>query len=582
MEEEVTRFPILSSSRGHTDFGEIIEKAKEESLQGGNNCSLDEIVEKKNENGIELFIVENNEFSLKMRLEQMSKEGGLLDFFKTKQTQYHREKILTLNQGDQVLVGLLLDSEYKLSDLIFDLSNSEKQSVLSNFTWEGQYQVLVSRKNNHFNLYDESDELNNLVNLDDGSYMSLIGVFEITKLKSKLYVFQCSIIIKPQYWNDLLNFDILIRYCYDRDLHDNQLFDDDDLDESMESIVGSFLLLKEYSCESSSLSLSLSKPILIKVPLTIPNYYLQESSQILYIEILNIGELSDLIIIQDIFSHGLKLYHSPDLPFTLESNQSLGCSLFKVREKKKLPKSHLNSENNIDAVDSRLPNIVPIFIKWKSAKTNSKLILTQFALQIHNKQIIEVSSTEKLLDENDKSPLGSITTDSPQASIPSTCSPCSYDTTPSSSSTQNNSIIQINDNSQFSATCNLDRISKFPGETIYLLIEIFPADKNKILNLEITVEYNQNSSIIPLFVSMPIHYIPDESSNLHDAHPTILYPLKICDPGIHKCPNVYIHDLATKSTLQIKKLPLLVCENNPQESQQETTIESSCDELINH
>ncbi|OII72929.1 uncharacterized protein cubi_02160 [Cryptosporidium ubiquitum] len=568
-----------------------------------------------------IFLTENDEINLKYSLDKISKDDKLLEEYLNNQKNiFVNEKMLNIYQGGRILVGIILKKEFKLCDVIFDLSNSEKQSVLSNFTWEGQYQVLVTKENNYLEIYNEGKEQNSLMNLDDGSYINLIGIYNLNSLKSKVYIFQCSIIIKPQYWNDLLNFDILIKY------HQNSILDcsiikdeNDEISDNCESDknfkygspLGDLLIVNEIS-DSKIFSYSLSKPIFIKLPLTISNYYLQESSQILFIEILNIGESSDSIMIHDIFSHNLKLNgNSPlNLPFTLGNNQSLGCSLIRVNDKKVYKSNKNIDENNGDV--SLIPIIIPIFIKWKSTKFNSKLILTQFALQINYDQKVNIIRSK---EENYSNMIGMIKHDnsneknnmnislssssssaissylfspsSPQASAQSICSPFTQEISFSSksnldenSSNYNNNFeveknntnttpsndndLEIEPSFNFKATCTFDRISKYPGETVYLLIEVFPNEKDKSLNLLVTVEYNEASPIIPLYVSMPINYFPESSSSSYSSniyeHPILLYPLKICYPGIYKCPNITIYDFSTKSNYSIKKLPLLVCE----------------------
>lgn len=576
--------------------------------------------------GVEcIFLTEYYEADLKCSLDEMSKSDELLEeYLENRRSVFMNEKMLSIYQGGRILVGIVLKSEYKLCDVIFDLSNSEKQSVLSNFTWEGQYQVLVTKENNYLEIYNETRELNSLVNLDDGSYINLVGAYNLEGLNSKMYIFQCSIIIKPQYWNDLLNFDILIKYHQ----NDGTLSAGEDItgiyDEfgNNRVLFGDILVLNEVS-NSEIFSYSLSKPIFIKVPLTISNYFLQESSQILFIEVLNIGESFDSIIIRDIFSHNLKLNgNSPlDLPFTLNSNQSLGCSLIRVNNKKTFKPSKNSDEKNGDG-PSFLPVIIPIFIKWESTKPNSKLILTQFALQINFDQKVKIfhigdeyksSNTDiSKQDQNnnvDNVNSSSLSSSSSAASSSSAVSSSSsYLFSPSSphdsaqsihspftqeicyssklnhdenSNTPNhnhqfepnnnlNSILSDNDlenepSPNFKATCTFDRISKYPGETVYLLIEVFPHETDKSLNLLVTVEYNQTSPIVPVHVSMPINYFPESESSSSPSsvyeHPALLYPIKICYPGIYKCPSINIYDFDTKTNYSIKRLPLLVCES---------------------
>ncbi|POM85492.1 hypothetical protein CmeUKMEL1_17690 [Cryptosporidium meleagridis] len=571
--------------------------------------------------GVEyIFFTKNDEANIKFRLDKMSMDDKLLEeYLNDKKRIFMNEKILNIYQGGRVLVGIILKKEYKLCDIIFDLSNSEKQSVLSNFTWEGQYQVLITKENNYLEIFDDGRESNNLMNLDDGSYINLIGIYNLKSIECNLYIFQCSIIIKPQYWNDLLNFDILIKYHQNNMLENTSLDDEIGKNELNYGIpFGDLLVLNEFS-DSKIHSYSLSKPIFIKVPLIISNYFLQESSQILFIEILNIGEISDSILIYDIFSHNLKLNgNSPlDFPFTLGNNQSLGCSLTRVGGKKVYKSNKNNDEKNEN--DSFVPIIVPIFIKWKSKQFNSKLILTQFALQINFDQRVDILNSReenqvnsinvnKHENNNDNDNIDSsslppsssssssavssylFSPSSPQASVQSICSPFTQEVCYSSKSNfdenssncnnnlevynNNNSIIKKNENDleiesnfNFKATCSFDRISKYPGETVYLLIEIFPFGKDKSLNLLVTVEYDQYSPIVPLYVSMPVNYFPEPTSSSYSQNiyenPTLLYPIKICNPGIYKCPNINIYDFSTKSNYTIKKLPLLVCESLP-------------------
>lgn len=576
-----------------------------------------------------IFLTEHNEVDLKCSLDERSKNGELLEYLENRRNVFLNEKMLSIYQGGRILVGIVLRNDYKLCDVIFDLSNSEKQSVLSNFTWEGQYQVLVTKENNYLEVYNETRELNSLVNLDDGSYINLIGVYNLEDLKSKMYIFQCSIVIKPQYWNDLLNFDILIKY------HQN----DDTLSVGEDTtgiydefgnnriLFGDTLVLNEVS-NSEIFSYSLSKPIFIKVPLTISNYFLQESSQILFIEVLNIGESFDSIIIRDIFSHNLKLNgNSPlALPFTLNSNQSLGCSLIRVNNKKTFKSNKNSDEKNGDGGSSFLPVIIPIFIKWESTKPNSKLILTQFALQINFDQKVKIfhirdeqkstnvdickhdqNNNHKHVDNVNPSSSSSATSSSsssssassylfspssPHGSAQSIHSPFTQEICyssklnsdeNSSSLNNNNSNSQVEPNNHFNsilsdendfeseqspnfkATCTFDQISKYPGETVYLLIEVFPHEKDKSLNLLVTVEYDQTSPIVPLYVSMPINYFPESESSSSPSsvyeHPALLYPIKICYPGIYRCPSINIYDFDTRANYSIKRLPLLVCES---------------------
>ncbi|KAH8583082.1 uncharacterized protein ELE39_000025 [Cryptosporidium sp. chipmunk genotype I] len=569
--------------------------------------------------GVEcIFLTKNDETNLKYRLDEISTDDKLLEeYLDNKQKIFMNEKMLNIFQGGRVLVGIILKKEFKLCDVIFDLSNSEKQSVLSNFTWEGQYQVLITKENNYLEIYNEGKERNSLMNLDDGSYINLIGIYNLNNIKCKMYIFQCSIIIKPQYWNELLNFDILIKY------HQNNVFEnsitDDEINKNCSEIkkdnikYGSpfcdLLVLNEFS-DSKIYSYSLSKPIFIKVPLTISNYFLQESSQILFIEVLNIGESSDSILIYDIFSHNLKLNgNSPlDLPFTLGNNQSLGCSLIRINEKKVFKSEKNTYEKNGNY--SFMPIVIPIFIKWKSTQLNSKLILSQFALQINFDQKVKIIHSgeenqcnamgiNKHYNVNDKDNINSLSSSSsavssylfspssPQASVQSICSQFTQEVCYSSKSNfdenssnynnmeadnnnsnkilNNDNDLEIESNFNFKATCTFDRISKYPGETVYLIIEVFPYEKDKPLNLLVTVDYDQSSPIVPLYVSMPINYFPESASshsqNIYE-HPTLLYPLKICNPGIYKCPNINIYDFSTKSNYLIKKLPLLVCESS--------------------
>ncbi|QOY40910.1 Uncharacterized protein cpbgf_600310 [Cryptosporidium parvum] len=596
----------------------MLEEMTEQNIDNSGELSVSEI------SGVEyIFFTKNDEANIKFRLDKMSMDDKLLEeYLNDKKKIFMNEKILNIYQGGRVLVGIILKKEYKLCDIIFDLSNSEKQSVLSNFIWEGQYQVLVTKENNYLEIFNDGKEGNNLMNLDDGSYINLIGIYNLKSIECNLYIFQCSIIIKPQYWNDLLNFDILIKY-HQNDMFENSILNDE-INESCNEIgknelnygspFGDLLVLNEFS-DSKIYSYSLSKPIFIKVPIIISNYFLQESSQILFIEILNIGEISDSILIYDIFSHNLKLNgNSPlELPFTLGNNQSLGCSLIRVGGKK-----FYKSNKNIDEKnenDSFTPIIIPIFIKWKSKQFNSKLILTQFALQINFDQRVDIINSReenqinsinvnKHENSNDHDNINSssfsssssavssylFSPSSPQASVQSICSPFTQEVCYSSKSnleenssncnnnlevySNNDSIIQKNENDleiesnyNFKATCTFDRISKYPGETVYLLIEIFPIERDKSLNLLVTVEYDQYSPIVPLYVSMPINYFPEPNSSSYSQNiyenPTLLYPLKICNPGIYKCPNITIYDFSTKSNYTIKKLPLLVCESQP-------------------
>ncbi|KAJ1611542.1 hypothetical protein OIY81_1695 [Cryptosporidium canis] len=556
-----------------------------------------------------IFLTESGDSNIKSRLGEIAKNDELLkEFINDRRNLFVSERMLNIYQGQRILVGIVLKNDYKLCDVIFDLSNSEKQSVLSNFTWEGQYQVLVSKKNNYLEIHNEEEELSSLINLDDGSFINLVGAYNLNDLKSRLYLFQCSIIIKPQYWNDLLNFDILLKY------HKSETLDNEinlmENDTSNSAFFGQLLVMNEVS-SSEILSYTVTKPIFIKVPLTISNYFLQESSQILFIEILNIGESSDSIVIHDIFSHNLKLsVNSPlDLPFTLYSNQSLGCSLTRVNNKKSFITNKSLDEKNTEK-PSFLPVVIPIFIKWESKRPSSKTILTQFALQINFDQKVRIfniksESKPESVDncKHDTNPNASLQSSSsakssyllspssPHISFQSVNSPFTQEINSSSklnvdenSGNLNNPLEfnnsscktlncnndpEIESNANFKAICTFDRISKYPGETVYLLIEVFPLDKDKPLNLRVTVEYDQEYPIIPLYVSMPINYFPEyESTSLSTYvydHPKLLYPLKICNPGIYKCPRIVIYDFETKSNYYIKKLPLLVCESSTKE-----------------
>ncbi|KAH8740838.1 hypothetical protein FG386_003077 [Cryptosporidium ryanae] len=524
------------------------------------------------------FVVKKEEFDVKNDIDKRiglnlsDKDEILISYFKEKYDIFEKEEVIKIYQGSQLLIGIIIKNEYRLCDLMFDISNSEKQSVLTNFTWEGQYQVMVSKKNNCIEIYEEGNEIRNIINVDDGSYINLLCMYSINKLNSTFYLFQSSIIIKPQYWNERLSIDLLFKYSImkNNNKRDSQINDNREMrvvnkNESNVNCMDYFIFSKESSFEIYSFTWS--KLIMIKVPLSISNFYIQENSSIIYIEVVNNDESLERIVIEDIYSHHFKLNCiQMELPVTLESNQYFGFSLVYVSDKKK---RHTNSnsnnnncnngncsnnENNNGILNS---NIIPLFIKWRLNNDNcSRYVLTQFTIQ---KNIENYSNHIKTINT-----VGHESSDKVQKDIKN-----------ANLDIENKTNVILDDNSNFSAICKFDSISKYPGETVYLNITIVPNKNNKVnyLNLEVSIEYDKKSPIIPLYDKMPLNYfnnsfknneeaIYNSDSDYNESNLTLLYPIKICLPGIYECPKITVLDLVTNNKYVIDKYPLIVCKNN--------------------
>ena len=70
---------------------------------------------------------------------------------------------------------------------------------------------------------------------------------------------------------------------------------------------------------------------------------------------------------------------------------------------------------------------------------------------------------------------------------------------------------------------------------------------------------------------MPVNYVCNSFENSVNAYCnrdqyndnlTLLYPIKICFPGIYECPKITILDSVTKHKYIIDKYPLIVCRSN--------------------
>ncbi|KAK6589644.1 hypothetical protein RS030_124 [Cryptosporidium xiaoi] len=520
------------------------------------------------------FVVRKNEYNIKTEIEQRinlnikNKDEIIISYFKEKYEIFEKEEMIKIYQGSQLIVGIIIKNGYKLCDLMFDISNSEKQSVLTNFTWEGQYQVMISKKNNSIDIYEEGNEVQNLVNIDDGSYINLLYMCNINKLDSTFYLFQSSIIIKPQYWNEKLSIDLIFKYNI---VNNNNNIDDNRIrivkknEADNTDSINYFIINNERSLEIYSFTWS--KLIMIKVPLSISSFYIQENSSIVYVEVINNDESLGKIVIEDIYSHHFKLNSvQTKLPVFLEKSQYFGFSLISNNEKRKkyVNSSCTNNNNNSNNNDNNNilnSSIIPLFIKWRLDSDVScyRHILTQFTIQ--NNFGSENITTINIIDHE-----GTFKINKDKKNI--------------NLNNDNKTNSLLNDGSYFSAICTFDNISKYPGETVYLSIVIIPDNNNiKYLNLEVSVEYDKASPIIPLYDKIPLNYVCnsvknsddgifDKYSNYNDNNLTLLYPIKICFPGIYECPKITILDLVTNNKYIIDNCPLIVCNNNDMQIKQ--------------
>ncbi|KAH7649203.1 hypothetical protein FG379_001560 [Cryptosporidium bovis] len=527
------------------------------------------------------FVVKKNEYNIKAEIEQRinlnikNKDEIIISYFKEKYEIFEKEEMIKIYQGSQLIVGIIIKNGYKLCDLMFDISNSEKQSVLTNFTWEGQYQVMISKKNNSIEIYEEGNEVQNLVNIDDGSYINLLYMCNINKLDSTFYLFQSSIIIKPLYWNEKLSIDLIFKYNI---VNNNNNNNSNDIDDSRVRIVKKnetnntdsinyFIINNERALEIYSFTWS--KLIMIKVPLSISSFYIQENSSIVYVEVINNDESLEKIVIEDIYSNHFKLNNvQTKLPVFLDKSQYFGFSLISTNEKRKKYVNSSGTNNNSNSNNNNNDNnnilnssIIPLFIKWRldSDVNCYRHILTQFTIQ--NNFGSENITTINTIDHD-----GTFKIDKDKKNT--------------NLNNENKTNLFLNDGNYFTAICTFDNISKYPGETVYLSIVIIP-DNNKIkyLNLEVSVEYDKESPIIPLYDKMPLNYVCnsvknsydgifDNYSNYNDNNLTLLYPIKICFPGIYECPKITILDLVTNNKYIIDNCPLIVCNNNDMQIKQ--------------
>ncbi|KAL7065934.1 hypothetical protein ACR3K2_36100 [Cryptosporidium serpentis] len=421
---------------------------------------------------------------------------------------------LSLYQGEHIKVGVLIDQnkqEYNLYDIIFDIPNEEKQSVLTNFAWEGQYQSMDANNNKYWKSFN--------ILQDTGSHITELDVKYFESLKVKLYLFDFSLTIKPQYWNTPLNIFIQVEYTH---FNTDEFILNNNIIENFESFVLPFSD-NEFN-EENLYTCGISLPVIIKVPLTISNYYFHNEEFILYMDILN-HDPNNNIIIEYIYSN-FPQNGELNLPWILKPNQYWGCTL-KINDKRIL---------NKNGDSATISQVIPIFIKWKvSLETYDHRVLTQFALQLK----------EDSIENNDICYIGELINRS------------NFNSNDTVKTGVSSNLDHGSDKlSLFSATCSVEGIAEKVGDIIYLNIEVINKKPSAQLNLQIVVDYHPQYPVVPIFEKMSLNY-----NSYTKQTCDVLYPLTICYPGIFKCPNIYITDQITNFKYSINKLPILICKS---------------------